>query len=165
MIPGIRKFFSQFIEPGTHGQHGDSEHALQVATAALLLEMMRMDNRLAESERQAITASLQRRFSLGTEQLETLMQLAAEEARQASGYFQFTSLINRSCDAEQKVHIIENLWQVALADGHLDAHESHLMRKIADLLHVGHADYIAAKQRARAATLPAPAPASDLRSD
>jgi len=45
---------------------------------------------------------------------------------------------------------------VAMADGHLDAHELHLMRKIADLLYVGHADYVAAKQRARLTTaLPA----------
>jgi uncharacterized tellurite resistance protein B-like protein len=43
-----------------------------------------------------------------------------------------------------------------MADGHLDAHELHLMRKIADLLYIGHADYVAAKQRARvAARLPA----------
>jgi uncharacterized tellurite resistance protein B-like protein len=152
MIPGIRKFFTQFIEPGTREQQRGSAQALQIATAALLLEMMRMDNHLAESERETITASLQQRFGLDAEQLETLVQLAAEEARQASGYFQFTSLINKTCDAGQKVQIIENLWQVAMADGHLDAHETHLMRKIADLLHVGHADYIAAKQRARAAT-------------
>jgi uncharacterized tellurite resistance protein B-like protein len=38
---------------------------------------------------------------------------------------------------------------VAMIDGHLDAHELHLMRKLADLLHIGHADNLAAKQRAR----------------
>ena len=59
------------------------------------------------------------------------------------------------------MRIIENMWVVAMADGHLDAHEEHLMRKIADLLYVGHADYVGAKQRAREITkLPAELPAN-----
>lgn len=161
MIPGIRKFFTQFIEPGTREQQHGSAQALQIATAALLLEMMRMDNHLAESERETITASLQQRFGLDAEQLETLVQLAAEEARQASGYFQFTSLINRHCDAAQKITIVENLWRIAYADGHLDAHEAHLMRRLADLLHVGHADYVAAKQRGREAGAGEQGPATE----
>jgi len=111
-----------------------------------------MDERIADAERVAIAAALGRQFGLDAAQLDTLMALAEQEARQANDYYQFTSLINKSCDAAQKIRIIENLWQVALVDGHLDAHELHLMRKIADLLYVGHADYLAAKQRARAAT-------------
>ena len=110
------------------------------------------DDRIAEEERAAIAAALGRQFGLDAAELDTLVALAEQEARQASGYYQFTSLINKNCDAAQKIRIVENLWQVALADGHLDAHELHLMRKIADLIHVGHADYLAAKQRARAAT-------------
>ncbi|WP_313952996.1 TerB family tellurite resistance protein [Accumulibacter sp.] len=152
MIASIKEFFNQFIEPGTQQAAADGEHALQVATAALLVEMMRMDTRIDDEERRAIDSALGQQFGLDAEQLETLVALAEQEAREASGYYQFTSLINKACDAAQKIRIIENLWRVALADGHLDAHESHLMRKIANLLHIGHADYVAAKQRARQAT-------------
>ena len=80
------------------------------------------------------------------------MDLAEQEARQASGYYQFTSLINKNCNADQKVRIIENMWHVAMSDGHISAHENHLMRKIADLLYIGHADYITAKQHAQQTT-------------
>ena len=88
-------------------------------------------------------------FDLDSAQLDTLIALAEQEARQASGYYQFTSLINKTCDVAQKIRTVENLWLVALADGHLDAHELHLMRKIANLLYISPGDYIAAKQRAR----------------
>lgn len=158
MIASIAEFFKQFIEPETG--RGDADKALQVATAALLLEMMRMDNRFADEERAAVVESLRQLFGLAPDQLETLLALADQEVRQASGYYQFTSLINKGCNAGQKVRIIENMWVVAMTDGHLDAHEEHLMRKIADLLYVGRADYIAAKQRAREVTkLPADLPA------
>lgn len=156
MIDTIQEFFKQFIEPGTRQAGTGGEHALQIATAALLLEMMRMDDHLADAERIAITTALRQQFGLAPDQLDTLMVLAAQEARQASDYYQFTSLINRSCTLEQKIQIVENLWRVAMADSHLDAHELHLMRKLADLLYIGHADYVAAKQRAReASNLPA----------
>ncbi|MBK7423311.1 MAG: TerB family tellurite resistance protein [Propionivibrio sp.] len=156
MIAGIKEFFTQLIEPGARQSESDRGKALQIATAALLLEMMRMDERIAIEERNSIVATLGQQFSLDSEQLATLLDLAEQEARQASGYYQFTSLINKTCTADQKIRIIENMWQVAMADGHLDAHELHLMRKIADLLYVGHADYVAAKQSARQKTaLPA----------
>ena len=161
MIASIKEFFTQFIEPGTRQTEAGSTHALQIATAALLLEMMRMDQRISSDEQAAITAALRREFGLDAVQLDSLLALAEQQARQATDYYQFTSLINRSCDAAQKIRIVENLWQVALADGHLDAHELHLMRKIADLLYIGHADYVAAKQRARAAAGVPPAHAPE----
>jgi uncharacterized tellurite resistance protein B-like protein len=154
MIDRISGFFSRFIEPGTAQGEAGGTQALRIATAALLFEVMRMDRHFADSEHAAVAAALREQFGIDPAQIDELMELAAEEARQASGYFQFTSLINRHCDAAQKNHIIEQMWRVAMADGHLDAHESHLMRKIADLLHVGHADYVAAKRRAREANEP-----------
>ncbi len=155
MIASIKDFFIQFIEPGIATSTAGTQF-LQVATAALLLEMMRMDSELKDEERQAIASTLQSQFNLGKEQIEALMALAEQEAHEANDYYQFTSLINKHCDHSQKVQIIENLWHVAMIDGHLDAHELHLMRKLADLLYIGHADYVAAKQRAReSAKLPA----------
>ena len=41
------------------------------------------------------------------------------------------------------------LWLVAFADGKKDAHEEHMVRKIAGLLHVAHPDFIDAKLKAR----------------
>ena len=118
--------------------------------------MMRMDDAVKEEERRAIAGTLQAQFGLDAAQLDTLLMLAEEQARGANDFYQFTSLINRHCDLAQKIRIIENLWHVAMIDGHLDAHELHLMRKLADLLYVGQADYLAAKQRARqSANLPA----------
>jgi uncharacterized tellurite resistance protein B-like protein len=149
MIDGIRDFFTQMIAPAASQPGAVSQHALHVATAALLLEMMRMDSSVTAAEMATVAQALQTRFGLAAQEVDTLMSLAAEEAKQATDYFQFTSLINKHFSREQKIEVVENLWQVAFADGHLDAHEQHFMRKIADLLYIAHADYVAAKQRAR----------------
>jgi uncharacterized tellurite resistance protein B-like protein len=155
MIASIKEFFTQFIAPGLESSQAEPA-TTQVATAALLIEMMRMDNHVKEEERQAVALTLQTLFRLPHDQIASLIAMAEQEAREANDYYQFTSLINKHCDHAQKVQVIENLWHVAMIDGHLDAHEQHLMRKLADLLHIGQADYLAAKQRARAsANLPA----------
>lgn len=151
MITTLKDFFAQLVEPGRRADAAPSGRALQVATAALLLEMMRADDAVSAVERESVVAALRTRFGLADAELSALLELAGREAREATGYHQFTSLINQACSAEQKVGVIENLWQIAFADGHLAAHEEHLLRKIADLLYVPHAEYVAAKQRARAA--------------
>lgn len=149
MLKSITSFFSKMIAPGLAAPARHPEQALQVATAALLLEMMRQDQENKGVEAETIVNALRQQFGLATDELQTLLELAEQEARDATGYHQFTSLINKTCTAEQKCRIVEYMWQVAYADGHLDAHEAHLMRKIADLLYVPHADYVTAKQRGR----------------
>lgn len=145
--------FKQWLEGLAAPQAASTapEHALQVATAALLAETMRMDYEVGEDEREAALSALERQFSLSRAEVDALLELAREEARGAPGYHQFTSLINRHFSPAQKARLIGYMWQVAFADGHLDDQEHHLIRKVADLLYVPHAEFIAAKLRAREA--------------
>jgi uncharacterized tellurite resistance protein B-like protein len=148
MLNAIRRFFDEHIA-NADGAALD-EHRLQVATAALIAEVMRLDGQ-AEPERRAFLDAVRRRFSLSDDEASTLVALAETEAREAVDYYQFTSLINRAFSAHEKAHVVELMWEVAYADGTLSAHEQHVMRKIADLLYVSHGDYIAAKLRAKTA--------------
>ena len=81
-----------------------------------------------------------------------LMEVAELTAKSASDYFQFTSRINDSFAHPQKIQLVENLWQIAYADAHLDTHENGLIGKIAELLHVTQGEYIGAKMRAKEAS-------------
>jgi len=127
------------------------EHTLQVATAVLLVEVMRSDARIGLSERAAVIVALRDRFDLDADEVEALMVVADQTARDAHDLHTFTSRLNDQLEPEQKARIVEYMWQVAYADGRLDAHEQHVMRKLADLLYIPHGDYIAAKMRAREA--------------
>ena len=149
MLNAIREFFDQHVAAGAAG--GDERHTIEVATAALLVETVRLDGEIDASERAAAHRAVRAKFGLGEAEAATLIRLAEEEARDATGYYQFTSLINKQFSAEQKERVIELMWQIAYADADLSAHEQHVVRKIAELLHVPHRAYIAAKLRARTA--------------
>lgn len=125
------------------------EHTLELATAVLLVEVMRADPALGEAERLAVVQALRSQFALAEDELARLMELAQERARGSNDFFQFTNVVNDRFSHPEKVAMVEAMWRVAFADGHLDAHESHLISKVAGLLHVTHGEYIAAKLHAR----------------
>ena len=147
MLRAIREFFEQHI--GQAAAPAQEAHRLQLATAALLVEVVRSDGGIAPAEREALLAAIGARFALAPEEAATLIDLAEQETRLANDTFQFTSLINRSFSPSQKLSLVELMWQVAYADATLGAHEQRVLRKLAELLHVPHGDYIAAKMRAR----------------
>lgn len=147
MLDAIREFFDKQL--GATAAPDDEDHRIKVATAVLLAEVARMDGEVVAGERQAALKAVREKFGLTEAEAETLLGLAEAEGRQASDYFQFTSLINRHFTADQKARVIEQMWSIAYADAQLSQYEEHLVRKIADLLYVPHATYIAARIRAR----------------
>jgi phosphoribosyl 1,2-cyclic phosphodiesterase len=78
-------------------------------------------------------------------------ELATATAQQATDLFGFTSQINERFDMAQKLHMVELMWQVAYADGHLADHERHVLWRVADLLHVPQGAYVNARMRAQQA--------------
>jgi uncharacterized tellurite resistance protein B-like protein len=156
MFRALQDLFNSFASPAASSP-AEEEHALQLATAVLLVEVMRADPQVRPEERKAVMSGLQRKFPLGADELARLVELAESHARTANDFFAFTSTLNGRFSHPQKVRIVELMWSVAFADGSLDENENHIISKVAGLLHVTHGEYIAAKLHARqAAGLGAP---------
>ena len=157
MLGKLKDLFDAIAAPAAAADAGGRQHQLQLATAVLLVEVMRADPQLGAGERAAVVAALKRKFELAPEEIERLVELAHDTARGSNDFYAFTSVLNDHFSHEQKVRVIEHMWEVAYADGYLDAHENHLISKVAGLLHVTHGEYIAAKLHAKqAAGLGAP---------
>ena len=148
MLSSLQNLFTSFFIPdGNALAQRDSNP--QLATAVLLFDVMRSDDSLGEAERTQAMNTLRKRFALSEHALAQLMLQAEQTAKTANDYFSFTSLMNDSFTQEQKIQVVEFMWQVAYADGSIYENENHLVSKIAGLLHVKHGDYIAAKMRAK----------------
>lgn len=145
MLRAIQEFFRARIEPDL--QAGPDRHGLQLATAALMFEMLRADDEEHPDERRALEQALATRFELSEAETRELAELADREAADSVSLHQFTGLINQHFTPGQKVQVVEMLWQVAYADGQLDPYEEALVRKISDLIYVPHRDFIQTKHR------------------
>jgi uncharacterized tellurite resistance protein B-like protein len=147
MLRSIKRFFDDHLAVESRDSTADSEHVLRLAVAALLLEVGESDYQDHPAEREAVIDAVKNHFGLEHAEADGLIELAETERAEATDYFQFTSLINRTYDLEQKRRVLEILWRVAFADNELHKYEEHLIRRLAELLHLPHRDFIAAKHR------------------
>jgi uncharacterized tellurite resistance protein B-like protein len=149
-LASIKRFWEEHIAGGRAAAAPQRPHALRLAAAALLFEVVQADARVSDEERTVMRAGIQGTFGLTPAETDELMRLAEEESRNASSIYEFTALVDKGFTAEEKKRIVELLWLVAFADDEKHALEEHTIRKIAGLLHLPHPDFIDAKLRARA---------------
>jgi uncharacterized tellurite resistance protein B-like protein len=124
-----------------------SRDNLQTAVAVLLIEAARRDDTFDDVERAAIKRLLAEKFELSAEATRQLLAQAESAADQTSQLHPFTRLAVERMDPQQRIHLIEMLWEVAYADGILDPEEDALVRRVAGLIYVSDADRVAARQR------------------
>ena len=150
MIRAFQRLFESTVATAARAvEVEEREHGYHVATAALLVEVMRADYEVRAEERDAVLHALGAAFDdLSAGETRDLLARAEVRADDATSLYEFTQHINRQLDHEQKAHVVELLWRVAYADGDLDKYEEHLVRRIADLIHVPHSVFIRMKHKA-----------------
>ena len=149
MLKSLRDLFETLAPPAPGADRAAADHALRLATAVMLVEVMRADVDIDPQTRAAVHAGLAERLSLSADESARLVELAEAAAREATDLFAFTSRIDERFDMAEKVRMIETMWAVAYADGRLSEHERHVMWRIADPLHVPQGAYVNARIRAR----------------
>ena len=151
MIGKLQHFFNTYLNPREERSADELSQRTRLAVAALLVEIALSDFESVNEEQQSIIDIVGKRFGLSEREAQDLISIAQAEHRDSTDYFQFTRLINEHYTQPQKVELVESLWRVAYADGELHRYEEHVIRRLADLLHVSHTDFIAAKHRVIAA--------------
>lgn len=122
----------------------------QAAVAALLLEAGSTDGHLDAGERNRIVVLLDRRFALGAQGAEQLTAEAEAHLAKTHQLVGFTRAVKEAFDHDERIELLEMLWDVVYADGRLHDYEANLMRRLAGLLHVPDRDSGAARKRALA---------------
>jgi len=120
---------------------------VQLATVALLVEAAQMDAEFGAEERAKIIELVEGRFGLSAAESRELLQAASEKVEQAVEVFGFTREIKNAFSPEERIEMMEMLWEVAYADRALHDLEASLMRRLAGLLHVSDRDSGLARKR------------------
>ena len=120
-----------------------------VASLTLMLEVAWADHDISNEEKRIILAALQETFDKTTDEANDLFENAVSLHKDSVGSYHNTKLINEQFSYEDKKEIILVLWQIADSDQYIDQWEEYTIRKLADLLHVDHSDFIDAKLRTK----------------
>ena len=147
MIDLLKKVFGKSDPDGTSTQEA---HDIRIATCAIFLEMANVDEEFSEQERENILSILKRDFDLSDEDGTALMGASEDELKGSIDLWQFTNLINQNYAIEEKIRIIETVWEIVFTDGKLDKHEDYLIHKLASLLNLDHKQLMEAKLKVKA---------------
>ncbi len=127
---------------------GHSHEELQIAAAALMVEAAQLDDDFDARERAKIRDLVTERFDLEPEESESLIEVAEERVARASQLYGFTRVVKNAFTQDERIELMEMLWEVAYADGELHDFEANLMRRLAGLLQIPDRDSGLARKRA-----------------
>jgi len=120
---------------------------VKMAAAALLIAAAVTDEDYGKDEQAQIQTILMGFFELNDEEANELIALAEEEEQQSVGLYAWTSTLKDAYDVEERVRLIELLWEVAYADGVIHHFESNLVRRVAGLIYVPDVEAGGARKR------------------
>ncbi len=147
MLERIRRFLKEGGDGGSDG--GDrGKDELQLAVAGLLVEAAHQDGHFDEVERATIERLLREKLALDAVETAALIELADAKVTEALDLWSFARVVKNRFDHEQRVGMIEMLWEVVYSDGVLDDFEASLMRRMTGLVYVSDAESGAARKRA-----------------
>ena len=146
MIDVIRKFFGKGMGDQSPSKKSDEpRHDIRVATCALFLEMANIDGEFSQSEKAHVVSTLKQDYGLSDDDVTGLIDASELELKGSIDLWQFTNRINENYSREEKLQIIETVWEIAYKDHQLDKHEDYLAHKVAKLLRLTHKELMDAK--------------------
>ena len=145
MLDTLKRFFNKATPENHSADDTKTPHDIHVATCALLLEMGRIDETFTQQELESLLSILKEKYGLSQEYADALIKEADKELQESVDYWQFASLINENYTIEEKIELIESLWQIVFIDQKMDKYENYLMHKLANLLRLSHKQLIDAK--------------------
>ncbi|MDX5401896.1 MAG: TerB family tellurite resistance protein [Rhodobacterales bacterium] len=119
----------------------------RLALSALLVRIARADGDYAAEEVSRIDRILMQRYGLSPHGVIALRKEAEALESEAPDTVRFTRAIKDAVPYEERLGVIEALWQVALADGARDGAEDALVRMVSSMLGVSDQDSAVARQR------------------
>ena len=139
----FKKLFSTAVDDKSDEQ--SVEDQLKLATCILMIEVSKSDDDFDIQEQTKIKSLIQNQFKLQTDELEKLFQMCDKKHDSMTSLYEYTEVINKECSYDQKLSIIGSMWDIASADSKIDKYEDFTIRKVSDLIHVKHKDFIALK--------------------
>lgn len=149
MLSTFKSFFDRNFSKTTTEAPDDTAKKLNLASAALMIEVMNSDHQLDDREAAEFMRVLKDELSISSDEINELAALAEKQAKDATSLYEFTRLINDHFDYSQKTDLIENMWRIAFSDETLDKYEDNLIRKVSELIYVSHSDFIQSKLKVR----------------
>ena len=150
MFKKIKSYIKEFSSKSSEENlKKEDDTSIMNACASLLIEAAFADKIFSETEIDSLKFTLVNKFDFNENEVQKLIHEAENIVEESTSLYEHTRLINNKSSYEDKLKLINSLWKIAYADNEIDKYEDHLIRKISNLLHVSHKDFISEKIKAK----------------
>ncbi|SFK53573.1 Uncharacterized conserved protein, tellurite resistance protein B (TerB) family [Pseudovibrio ascidiaceicola] len=146
MLDALKKFFKDLSNEQEEADRF-SEDDERLAVAALMFHIIAVDGEIEQQELDQLKRVLQQQYELNEEDTKELMDLAKVRDEDAVDLYGFTSVLKRKLEPEQRLTVIEALWEMVYADGSVHEFEDNTIWRVAELLGVSSRDRMQLKQK------------------
>jgi uncharacterized tellurite resistance protein B-like protein len=133
--------------PSREGDEASHEDDPRIAVAALMFHVIDADGVRDEAERDHLRRAISQAYGLTGRELQKVVNAGEEAEREAVDLYAFTSIVNRHLDAEERIRLIELLWEIVFVDGERHELEDNVVWRIAELIGVSTQDRVAMRRR------------------
>jgi len=147
MLDKLRHFIADVVSPSGHESRTFAGDDYRLAATALLIHVISLDGEPSAVESRKLHALLEYRFELDPGTADKLIAEAMLVEGEAVDLYHFTSVIMRSVNEDGRLRIIEMMWELVFADGHVTEFEDNIVWRAADLLGISSRDRINLKHR------------------
>ena len=116
--------------------------------SGLMIEAANTDGKITQEELNKISYSLINIFKEDPKLVEESLKAAFDNKDNSKSLYFYTSKLNKIFSDDEKIKLIEVLWEIILSDNELHDFESNLIRRLAGLLYISDIDCGNAKIRA-----------------
>jgi uncharacterized tellurite resistance protein B-like protein len=145
MFDSLKHFLAEF--PGKAQEREFREDDYRLAAAALLVHLAEADGAIDAAEKRRLKEIIERSFGLDDTATGRLIAMAQRSDHEAVDFYHFTHILMRALDENGRLKIVEMMWEMATADGHVDELEENIIWRVAELLGISARDRISLRRR------------------
>ena len=141
----LKKISNIFKKKVTETPDEESLSSISKACSSLLIEVALSDKDFDEEEITSMKEILKTTHGISDETINGLVSNAKQTVDESTSLYNYTREVNDNFSYDDKLLLLQSLWDIAYADGNVDKYEEHLIRKISDLIYISHSDFIQVK--------------------
>ena len=141
----LKKISNIFKKKVTETPDEESLSSISKACSSLLIEVALSDKDFDEEEITSMKEILKTTQGISDETINELVSNAKQTVDESTSLYNYTREVNDNFSYDDKLLLLQSLWDIAYADGNVDKYEEHLIRKISDLIYISHSDFIQVK--------------------
>ena len=147
MLDRLRHFIIDVISPEAPDHRSFDETGCKLAATALFIHVISLDGEPSDVGIRKLHELIENRFGLDAGTANKLITSATLAEGAAVDLYQFTSVLMRSLNDEDRLRIVEMMWELVYADGRVSEFEENVVWRAADLLAISSRDRIELKHR------------------